>query len=468
MNRFIVVITNQKKLSICLIAMLFIVLSAFFISKLNFPKVIEADSPNGRTVLSPENENNQLKDILSSIIPSKNSILYENSNRGVDDSYISTSTESTNVLPSEILKKGRNLAYIFTYSNEENLRPIYSNTWKQAYYQGWLYLPRKIISARHCLFTYIGGAGKIFDTEGELGFYPNISIDNQNYINLLIYNFDLQNVIQLENQIVISGTPVKKGVQIISIKIDDVIIQADEAEQITVYLCTPTGFEFDYQNVKITKEPNGEEDFGTVEETFSETYSDISDVNKQNIQLRKELTHYISDSSNSIFFQYNGGYQTSNVLNTNIDLDDANKYSKDIKYNILYNNQKYIRPIFHPQWKEHYDREWCYIPRKMYLNMKKLFVLPSDKAVAYDLCGELGFFEKNISIKKDQVGMLINNFSVSNVSIFEDNILVTGTPSRTGIQVVSIAKTNLINYKEYAVRLVTKDLCELDIDVIKK
>jgi hypothetical protein len=473
MNRFLVIITNRQKLSLCLIAIIFIILSAFFISKLDFPKAIETDNAKDQTVLSPENENKELKDILSSIVPAKNIILFENSNREVRDSNIlsDSTSHSANVSPNEILKKGKNLAFFFVYSDEEYLRPIYTNTWKQAYYQGWLYLPKKIIAARHSLFTYMGGAGKIFDIEGELGFYPNISIDNQNYINFLIYNIDLQSVIQLENHIVISGTPTKKGVQIISIKLDDVTIQAKATEQFLVQLCTPNGFEIDYQNVKIANAPDGETDYGTVEETSYgtsyETNSDIKDVNIQNILLKKELTHYISDSSKSISFQYNGGYQTSNVLNTNIDLDEAMINSSYIKYNILYNNKKYIRPIFHPQWKEHYDREWCYIPRKMYINMKKLFVLPSDNAVANDLCGELGFFEEYPSIKENQVGLLINNFSVTNISIFEDNILLSGTPCRTGIQVISIQKTNLTNYKEYAARLVTKDLCELDVDVIK-
>ncbi len=473
MNRFII-ITNKRKLMICLIAVLFIILSAFILTKLDFPQAVKTDTSKTYTVMSPEGENQQLKDILSCIIPSDNNILFENSNRDVVAA--NNISDSTNVPPSEILKKGKNLSYFFIYSDEEYLRPIYSYTWKQAYYQGWLYLPRKIVSARHSLFTYSGDTSKVFDIEGELGFYPNISIDNQNYINFLIYNFDLQNVIQHENQIVITGTPVKKGVQIISIKIDDVTTQMNEAEQITVQLCTPSGFEIDYQNIKLAKMPDGKEDFGAVKETFSVTNNDISglneinsihDINAQNSLLRKELTHYISDSSRSIFFQHNGSYQTSNVLNTNIDLEDATKCSSNIKYNVCYNNPKYIRPVFHPQWKENYDREWCYIPRKMYINMRKLFVLPSDKEVAYDLCGELGFFDEYKTINKDQVGLLINNFLVSNISLFEDNILVTGTPSRNGIQVVSITKTNLTKYKEYAVRLVTKDLCEFDIDVIK-
>ncbi len=466
MNRLLVVITNRKKLSICLFAILFIILSALIISNLNFSKAnLTTDHAQAATVLSPENVNKQLRGILSSIVPSDNKILFENSNRGIEES--NNLTNLTNVSLIDILKKGKNLAYNFVYSNEEYLRPIYSSTWKQGYYQGWLYLPRKIISARHSLFTYRGGSSEAFDIEGELGFYPNISIDNQNYVNLLIYNFDLQNVIQHENQIVISGIPAKRGVQIISLKNDDVAIQMNDKEEISVYLCTPNGYEIDYQNIKFTKASDEVKDFGTVEETYSDIYSSTEELDLQNALLIKELSYYISDSSKPIFFQHNGSYQTSDVLNTNIDLEDATKYSSEIKHNILYNDQKFIRPVFHPQWKQHYEREWCYIPRKMYINMKELFVLPSDKEIANDLCGELGFFKECPVIKSSQVGLLINNFTVSKISLYENNILVEGAPSRAGIQIVSIAKTNLTKYKEYSVRLVTKDLCELDIDVYK-
>ena len=468
MNRILVIISDRKNMHIFLIAIAFIVLSAFFISKIEFSKAVETNKSTVNLAVSPEYENTQLKNILSSIIPSANTTLFENSSRSADNSGITNN--SPELLPSEVIKKGKNLSYIFVYSNEEYLRPIYSSTWKQAYYQGWLFLPRKIISARHSLFTYTGDASKIFDIEGELGFYPNISIDNKNYLNLLIYNFDLQNVIQYKNQIIVSGTPVKKGVQIISIKNSDIAVNTNEAEQISVHLCTPSGFETDYQNVNLNySQQDVIGDFGPFEKAYSEAaknIDDISDINKQNVLLKDELTHYISDSSKPIFFQYNGGYQTSDLLTSNIDLDTAVKCKSDIKYSILYNNENYNRPIFHPLWKEHHDREWCYIPRKMYINMKKLFVLPSDTAVTNDLCGELGFFEKYPSIKNDQTGLLIYNFSVSNISMFENNVLVEGTPSRTGLQLLSIPKNNLTNYKEYAVRLVTKDLCELDIDII--
>ncbi|PYG88815.1 hypothetical protein LY28_01175 [Ruminiclostridium sufflavum DSM 19573] len=473
MNNSLFIITSRKKMLFCLMAILFIVLSAFFISNLNYsryPQSVDVDNCKTQPALSPENENKQLKGILSSIIPSEDKVLYENGLREIADPDIQPVFSAAT--PKEILDKGKTLSYIFTYTNEEYLRPIYSDTWKQAYYQGWLYLPEKIITARHSIFVYTGNESTAFNLEGELGFYPSVSIDDQNYINIMIYNFDLQNVVQYENQIAISGMPAKKGVQIISVKIGDVSAQTNEEKQMSIHLCTPGGLEIDYQNINFPHVPNGENDFGTVEETFSNTSSvanNIPDnIAEENTLLKQELTHYISDSSNPIYFQYNGGYQASGILNTNLDLENAISSSSGINYSILYNNKNYVRPVYHPEWKKHSDRDWCYVPRKMYLNMKKLFALSSDKDIAFDLCAELGFFEEHPALNKDQIGLLIYNFSVTKASISEDNVLLTGIPSRTGVQLVSIPKADLgKKYIEYAVRLVTKDFCEIDADVVK-
>lgn len=464
MNRLIL-ITNKQKLLICIAAILFVFIAAVFVTTLNFQKVVETSLSDTETKLAIEEENRKLKDLLSTIVPASNEILFESNNRAVGKKYISD--KETSILASEVISKGKNLEYIEVYSDENYLRPIYSTSWKQAYFRGWLYLPRKIIYSRHNLFTYEGDAGNIFDIEGELGFDPNISIDNHNYINFLIYNFDLQNVTQLENQIVIYGTPMKKGVQIISIKSDDVSLITKDSDSVSVKLCTPSGYEIDYQNLKLTATPNKEEEYGPVDETFFESENSELDISTENKLLKQQLTHFISGSSEEIYFQQNGSYQTSNVLYSNIDIDEAVQLSSAIKYNMTFNDKEYILPIYHPQWKEHYDREWCYIPRKMYLNMKKIFVIPTNKELANDLYGELGFFDKCPEIKENQVGIFVNNFSVQSVRIYEDNVLVSGVPSRTGVQIITVGKENLTKHKEYAVRLITKDLCEFDVDVIK-
>lgn len=466
----LVIITNRQKLLICLAALLFIILSAFFIAQLNFPKAVNADVPRINKAISSENENQQLKDILSSILPADNKILYEDGSRAVIiNKPAGKKIEQT---PSEIISRGKNLSYLFVFSDEEYLRPIYTNLWKQSFYQGWLYLPRKVVSAKHSLFTYSGGAGKVFDIEGQLGFYPNITIDNQNYFNFLIYNFVVDNVSQLGNQIAISGKPAKKGVQIISIKIEDVSALINENGNITVYLCTPSGYEIDYQDIPFSKESNRIEDFGPVQESYTESSyneTDISslEISQQNVILKKELAYFVSDSAKPIYFQPNGTYQTADTLNASPDLEEAIKNQKAIKFSLLYNNKKYVSPIYHPQWKVHYDRDWCYIPRKMYLNMKRVYALSPDKEIASDLLGELGFFEKFSGVAKDQTGIVVKNFVVKSAGIYEDSILLEGTPARIGMQIIGIDKKNLAGSKEYAVRLVTSDACEIDTDVLK-
>ncbi len=465
MNRLIM-ITNKQKLIILAISVIFIILSAAGITMLEFPKAAPNDVPvKPQTISGPQSENKRLKEILSSIVPADNKILYEDDFRNT--SVAKNPTNITDVKPANILNSGNLLPYNTIYSDEDYQRPIYVNSWRQAYYRGWLYLPRKIIYARHNLFTYTGNLANIFDIEGELGFYPNISIDNENYINFLIYDFDLESASQYSNKIIFSGKPVKKGVQIIAVKKDDINKYGDNYNNISVQLCTPAGYELDYQNVVLGNNAKATEDYGTDDDTML-TYSENNfDLSKQNTQLRRELTHYISDSSKEIFFQQNGGYQTSDVLDKNIDLEEALNSSKPVAHKFLYNNLKYKSPVYHPAWKKNYDIEWCYVPRKIYLNMKEIFVLPSDSDVVNDLYGELGFFEKSPAISKKNTGFFIRNFSVDSVHLFENNIIVTGTPCRKGVQILSIPKTRLPQKTDIAVRLVTKDLCEIDADVLK-
>ena len=460
MRNHVIVITNRKKLIISIIAITFIIAASVIITNINFPKTKPAFNIKVVDAMTPQKENKYLKDILTSIIPSTANILFEDGSRNIGNPYQS---DNIGVPVSEVFKNGNSVPYKTVYLNEDYLRPIYDASWKDAYFRGWLYLPRKIISARHTLFTYHGGASNIFDIEGELGFYPNISIDNINDINFLIYNCSIDTVNIYNQQIVISGRTTKKGAEIIAVDLDKTAL--DRSKDLFVQLCTPNGYELDYQKVRLN---DNYEDYGPVQDSFSSSETaDDSKLTKENKLLDEELTHFISNSGKSVYFQYNGSYQTSNVLNTNIDLEDALKYMTPINYTSLYNNKNFRCPVFHPEWREHYDREWCYIPRKMYINMKRIFVLPENKEVTNDLCGELGFFDKFPAAEKNQVAFMVNNFIVQSIGIYDDNILVTGVPSRTGMHVITIPKNKLIKNTEYALRLVTKDECEIDVDVIK-
>ena len=469
MINFIIVKIKKRILVICSTILLALLIATLIMTQVGNSPPTKASvlSQSVISTLSPELENQRLKDLLSNIIPNSNNILFEDGMRNVGNP---NSSDTASVSTLEALKNGKQLNFNIIYSNEDYLRPIYDVSWKDAYFRGWLYLPKKIISSRHTLFTYVGGASNIFDIEGELGFYPNISIDNINKINFLVYNFDVNKITLLNQQVVLSGMTRKRGVELITLNIDD-IPPTPENSKLLVQLCTPNGYEIDYQNVEYSKLAQQPEDYGLAIDSPTEVIpakeSQPVDLKKENELLSQELTHYISNSSKPLYFQFNGSFQTSNILNSTIDLEDALKNALPIDYDIIYNNKTYKTPVFHPEWREHYDRDWCYIPRKMYINMKRVFVLPEDADVAYDLCGELGFFQSYPKIEKDKIAILVNNFNVTKVETYEDNVLMQGTPSRTGMQVVVIPKSKLIKGTEYAVRLVTSDECEIDVDVIK-
>ena len=100
--------------------------------------------------------------------------------------------------------------------------------------------------------------------------------------------------------------------------------------------------------------------------------------------------------------------------------------------------------------------------------MKRVYVLPNDKEVSVDLLGELGFFEKVDEIPKEQTGIAVSKFNIKKVCIYEDSILLIGTPTRAGMEIVGIDIKNLKGYNEFAVRLITLDACEIDSDILKK
>jgi hypothetical protein len=354
MNRFIM-ITNRQKLIILVLSIIFIIISAVCISVLDFSKAVKLNGYQPENAVTTATENNNLKKILASIIPSDSKALYEDSFRNAK----STKTGKSNQLkqPLQVQAADKPLPYSVLYSDEDYLRPIYSNIWKQSYFRGWLYLPRKIIYARHTLFAYTGSAEDILDIEGELGFSQNISIDTENCIDLLIYNFDLQEAVQHENGIVLSGIPVKKGIQLLSIRKKDLNISDENFGDITVQLCTPAGYEIDYQNISLAKKSDTIQDYGPDGESVWTTAQKSMDINRQNVLLKQELSHYISDSPRNVYFQYSGSYQTSDVLDTNVDLEEAASLSEALSYSILYSNTKYISPVYHPSWKKYYERE---------------------------------------------------------------------------------------------------------------
>lgn len=98
--------------------------------------------------------------------------------------------------------------------------------------------------------------------------------------------------------------------------------------------------------------------------------------------------------------------------------------------------------------------------------MHSLFSLPSNSSEQLELLGKLGFFETYTPIHKDRVGILIYNFNVQKVIKYNNQIVISGIPSRTGAEIISIDTSPLVNKKGYLVQLVTLDDNEVDYDIL--
>jgi len=137
-----------------------------------------------------------------------------------------------------------------------------------------------------------------------------------------------------------------------------------------------------------------------------------------------------------------------------------------VTYKTHYSNLNYKRPIYHPSWEKNYEKGWAYIPDKICLNLHRIFILPDEEEKRSDLLGRTGFFQQYDPISKNNLGILVFDFNISSIVLYNDEILIIGTPTRTGAQIVSIDR-NIVSSKDTLVRLITPDMKELDAEVIK-
>lgn len=412
------------------------------------------------------NENQRLKDTLASILQSEQKVLYEDEYR--NNKYYEADFK---IYPlDEVIEKGNKLEFKVTYNDLEYLRPIYNPGWRTTYYRGWTYLPTKIIEARHNLYIYSIGASMNYDILGSLGFEEGISVDAHNNINFLIYKFNVNEVILLDNQITLVGTPTRSGVQIVSVAVNDILPQDIDFKKFLFQLSTEGGYEVDYfYDSYVRTEYKKKIDRERTEDALSYNWSDnedIKELKRENRLLKEELSKYIPLSEEVINEDMCRRLPINNAIDTLPSPKDMEIKGTSISYKIHYDNLNYKRPIYHPIWKKNYEKGWAYIPDKICLNLHQLFILPEDEDKGSDLLGRIGFFQQYDGISKGRYGLLIFNFNINSIALYNGEILVIGTPNRTGAQIVSIDK-NLVTDKDALVRLITPDMQELDFDILK-
>lgn len=417
---------------------------------------------NDNDTIELQRENDRLKGALERIFPEEQNVLYEKPYRGYYDKIPSFQIYT---LP-DVIDKGKNIDFNVIYNDTEYMRPTYDSSWKDFYFRNWLYLPDKITNAHHKIFIYPVGGSSNFDFIGDLAF-NSVSIDFHRNINFLIYNFDVDNIRQYENQVIFIGRSERKGAQVISIVQDNLLSDNSNTKDFLFQLATPQGYEIDliygdaikFDYLKKIIEEN------TVKRTFlssSQTMT-LEQLQEENALIKKELSNFIPVEDNIVITKQDCREPLDKDITKLNDLESVIKTGKNIELNIIYENPKYVRPIYDPIWKDNYEKGWAYVPTKICENMHILFPIPSDINKQADFLHNLSI-KPVISIDKNKRGILLFNFTPQVVYKKSNRIVIIGIPNRLGFSIMTIDIKELKGHSSYLLQLSTPDFQEIDMD----
>jgi hypothetical protein len=454
----IIIITKKRVLTLLIILLIIIFLLIYlFTLRDTRNKSVGVTNIDSQTILNTlEKENYKLKGMLGSIVPDGNNILYENHYR-----YYNYEIPDYEIYDlSTIMKNGNNLDYNIIYNNKDYIRPNYDSDWKNFYHRGWLNLPQHIDNALHKLFIYPQGASSIYDFEGKLAFHEQAKIDYHKNINLLIYNFQVNQAKIYNNQIVLIGTPTRKGSQIVAINVNNIIPENIDNKTFLFQLSTPSQYEIDYLYATYYKTDYVKDEMSKdkVEPTYANKV--VTKLSDENAKLKQELSFYIpnNDKLDKDKTCKHRRKQIETKLN-NSSIDLAN--NEEIPFVFKYIDDAYIRPIYDPTWKQNYEEGLCYIPTKICKAFNNLYMLPHESNKRLTFFQDLGFHEEHTIIEDSELSFLIYKFIPEKILIVDNEVHIMGIPSRTGAYIISVDKNKLPNNLD-TIKLVTPNSLELD------
>jgi hypothetical protein len=98
----------------------------------------------------------------------------------------------------------------------------------------------------------------------------------------------------------------------------------------------------------------------------------------------------------------------------------------------------------------------------MSYSIHRMFLIPESAEEQLDFFGILSFHQNYKPVKGGEYSFLIYNSHVSKVVIYHDQILLIGTPSRAGAEIILINKRDMPRNQACLIRLVTPDDREID------
>ena len=153
---------------------------------------------------------------------------------------------------------------------------------------------------------------------------------------------------------------------------------------------------------------------------------------------------------------------------------------KSVPFEVNYEDQSWVRPDYQPYWHSK-TGQWGRIPDLVHNSYHNLFVTLGAEGLWNETIHESGIAELNGKIKlsvyddnpENTVAVLAFRHQITDVITLSNQVILLGTPSRTGLQVLSINRHDLIDSisgelianndrQKYLFQLVTPDGYETD------
>lgn len=471
--KHIIILTTRRGLLVRLVPLLFIIClaAAAVLFFLHLPESLPVmNEEESDPLLRLQRENERLRGVLKSILPSENKTLYEGDKSVEQKNTFLKGVNTFSLHPlSEVTGLGKKVDFTLVMDEPAYQRPLYVSSWKDAYYRGWSYLPAKTAAARYRLFVFPLGASMAYDFEGELGFSLNsrVVIDAHHNINFLVYDFEVKNVRQLDHQIVLSGEPRRSGVQVVSVVQNSLLADEVNEENFLFQLATGKGYEIDYIYYNVFRYEHWKKQMeeNTAKPSFLETEGvTLEELQEENELLKKEVSYFMPVDAEVITEE---ACKRSSGLGDfeELAVDTIRSKGKILSYTVRYNNPQYRRPVYDPSWKKNYRDMYSYMPDQICFNLHRLFVLPLRIEDRNVLFGKLAFFDGYGTMSNKEQGFLTYGFTVKKAYMLKNQLVLEGEPSRRGAGLIVIKRSLLPAEGELFVRLVTPDLSEIDYQV---
>ncbi len=151
-----------------------------------------------------------------------------------------------------------------------------------------------------------------------------------------------------------------------------------------------------------------------------------------------------------------------------------------VPFEVTYEDMFWVRPDYQPYWHSKLG-QWSSIPDRIHTSYHHLFVAPGTAGLWNETIHEAGFAELAEKIKlpvyddkpENTLAVVALQHQVTGIYVLNNQVILVGTPARTGIQVLSVNKQDLVksesgellaqnNNLEFLFQLVTPDGYETD------